>query len=1302
MSLDRNRIGGPSDRQRVGEIIDRYERGWQAGGRPVLSQFWSTLGQELASLPKEAGARLALELALVDMEYRWCNRGDAATAILGESDTASGGSSAVIRLEEYTEFLRSTGLIDDLPAELVAQEYRLRWKTGERPEIAEYLRQYPALQPRLVPLLQEARQAAQAFAGDKTSGSRPLPRRLDKFELQQILGQGAFGTVYRARDVELDRTVALKVPRQAMLESREDEERFMREARSSAQLNHPGIVQVFDVGRSGEQIFIVAEFVDGPTLNQAAADRRFSFRDVAELTAATADALHHAHERGVVHRDLKPSNVLLERIPGSPGSAEEKRPPVVDAAARLAPRITDFGLARRDMGEATFTREGDILGTPAYMSPEQAKGDAYCADRRSDVYSLGVILFELLTGERPFRGNAQMLLQQVIHDDPPAARRLAAEVPRDLDTIALKALAKEPDRRYATAAEMAADLRRWLRGEPIQARPIGRLERGVRWCRRNPWPASFLLLAVVSLLVITAGSVFAAVRMNRAREEAEFGLRQANQAVDDFFTRVSEYHLIDQPGFEPLRRELLGLALDYYQRFLRERRDAPAYRIAVAQAHLRVGKIKETLEGTEQALASYHRALEILNSLHRVTPDDRDIVLALAQTHNNLGYNSQGAGNDDVAEQHYRSAEKVLLAFDGLNNDVDLRRQLGINQIYQAQAAQRQGNHQRAAELYASVLRQRESLSQQFPDIPLLKEDLASAYRGIGDFLESSSLALPDVDLTAEDAYRQAIEIMQRITERDPRRLRARYALGSYLADLGWLLRESSLEDAIEALQQALSLQETLVRESPQVLDYVAATATTLDNLGYFTQQLAQASDERQQLLAESLAYYRRAETYCDQLIAQDRENLAHPALKSQVLNGIALTQRDLGQYELAAEGFERALEVQQGLIARNPDRVSFRRDYAGTLNNIGRLAQQRGDQVAAAKWFRQAADAMRSVAQESPTDMVSWNYLRMMLVGLSNELQALGDAEAVIEVLVERIEVGERLLAVDDRRSRRDELAEAYSVLAGTLVTQGQPEKAVDAGRKAVDLRRQLLEQSGAAGDATLFAAASNNLGLALEGRGDTQDALAAFGEGLARAQPFAGGEAATPLHAEIAKILLGRAAVWNRLNEHLRAADDLKAAANLGGSDPQAGDLEIVARNQLCRTLALAGLEQETLREIAALAGRDDVPRVLHYSFAGCLGILCRHLAQDAELEPAERDKQIRQHAGKALQYLRIALRDLQQDPVLRDQLRLAERLDSDPDFEALRDSDAFQELLREFAGEPPDAANPPPPGVTNETGQ
>lgn len=408
--------------------------------------------------------------------------------------------------------------------------------------------------------------------------------------------------MYRARDPELDRIVAIKIPRASAMMGDQELSRFQREARSVAKLRHASIVTVHEVGQAENMPFLVSDFVEGITLADLLSSRRLGFREGAELLARIAEALDYAHGMGVVHRDVKPSNVMLEKIRGGStvlsGASTTGLRQAGAHGEDVVPRLMDFGLAKRDAGDTTMTVEGQVLGTPAYMSPEQARGDSHAVTGRSDVYSLGVILYQMLTGELPFRGTARMLLHQVLHEEPRGPRTLNDRIPRDLETICLKCMEKEATRRYDSAAALADDLRRFLDGHPIVARPIGPLERWARWCQRNPRMALLAGTVAALLLLIAAVATGFSIQLARERDAVE-SAREAEsiakntaianeqqaianakiaqeqsdlvvESLGSLLTKVQQL-LRDVPGARPVREDLAKVALDGLQRVEKSR-----------------------------------------------------------------------------------------------------------------------------------------------------------------------------------------------------------------------------------------------------------------------------------------------------------------------------------------------------------------------------------------------------------------------------------------------------------------------------------------------------------------------------------------------------------------------------------------------------------------------------------------------------------------------------------------------------------------------------------------------------------
>ncbi|MBX7165629.1 MAG: protein kinase [Pirellulales bacterium] len=334
---------------------------------------------------------------------------------------------------------------------------------------------------------------------------------IGRFELLRELGRGGHGIVYLARDPFLRRSVALKVPRPEGLATLDLRQRFLREGRAAAALAHENVLTVYEAGEIGPICYLAQAFCSGPTLAEWLHDQHglVAPRIAAELVAGLADGIAHAHAHGVLHRDLKPSNVLLE-------------PARIAGGAPFTPKLTDFGLAKVLEADAHQTVTGIPLGTPAYMPPEQATGNTAAVGPSSDVYGLGAILYELLTGEAPFRGVSPVdTLRKVIHDEPVLPRKLRHDVPPDLEAICQCCLEKEPARRYPSAAELAADIRRYLRGEPTLARPASTMERTIKWARRRPWIAALIVVVCVSLTVLFSTISIYTVKLRGALSASE-------------------------------------------------------------------------------------------------------------------------------------------------------------------------------------------------------------------------------------------------------------------------------------------------------------------------------------------------------------------------------------------------------------------------------------------------------------------------------------------------------------------------------------------------------------------------------------------------------------------------------------------------------------------------------------------------------------------------------------------------------------------------------------------------------------
>lgn len=634
-----------------------------------------------------------------------------------------------------------------------------------------------------------------------SSPDRFLPgATIGGYQLQSLLGRGGMGSVYKAYHPGLQRTVALKTIRRS-LDDPSDQQRLYSEARAAAILQHPGIIAIYEVGEHDGQPFFSMEYVAGQTLAEFAAARPLPEQAAATLARQIAEALDYAHGMGVIHRDIKPSNVI------------------VDASGQ--PRLADFGLARRLESDSKLTATGTVLGTPCYMAPEQARGELQDVGPLSDVYSLGATLYELLCGRPPFNAASPWeVLCQVLSAEPVSPRLLNPAVSRDLETICLKCLQKRPADRYPTAAALAEELGRFLRGEPILARPVSRVEHAWRWCRRNPKLASAsaaaLALLATTLIAVSTGYV----TTSRALAEAETVSAEARAAVDRFFTQVSENRLLDEPGLQPLRKDLLRDARDYYRRFLETRSRDPALRRDVALAHYRLGWFAHTIDSDDAAAQEEFRAA--LATLDHCRGEAEAAVLgARGDIWTGLGQTSQELGRTVEARQAYENAienRQQAAELDDENRPsagghprealrklANAHMNLGLLGILV--------QDQRMAEREISAAQAiREDLLRQARRDPAVEMDLAKGYYSM------SMLKATTQKDSARAALDNSLALLRRLCDEDPRCLEYRFRQSQCLHRRGELAQSAG--EAESDLCQANALLEALTRDNPGVTQY--------------------------------------------------------------------------------------------------------------------------------------------------------------------------------------------------------------------------------------------------------------------------------------------------------------------------------------------------------------------------------------------------------------------------------------------------------------------------------------------------
>jgi tetratricopeptide (TPR) repeat protein/tRNA A-37 threonylcarbamoyl transferase component Bud32 len=1097
--------------------LQEFESKWESG---VVAEFAS-------SIPIEARSNtdLLTDLACIDLQNR----------IQRDRET---------RVESYVTAFPQLANDDLVLLELIRTEYLFR-PDRDLIDAQSYCQRFPHLSRQIEMMFQLEfkgsgpvldRQASPGWRcsycnadvagrddGETTCKQCGHSIAIGRYELIERIGEGAFGFVYRARDPKLNREVAVKLPRSNRFLTPEESERFLRESRNAAQLDHPGIVRIFDTGRHNGIPYIVSEFIAGQPLSNWLADRELDFRESAEVMVEISDAVAHAHQRGVIHRDLKPSNIMI--------STDE---------SHLQPRVMDFGLARHSQSDITVTIDGQTVGTPAFMSPEQARGDLAAVGPQSDVYSLGIILFQLLCGEVPFRGNVQMLIQQVIHDDPPSPARFRNRIPRDLETICMKAINREPDGRYGGVKEFGDDLSRWLDGKPIHARPIGTFGKLWRWSRRRPAVATLLFALTIAILAGLAGVTWQWREAEAARIASEADLSDALESVDRVLGHLGSNTLADIPQAKQLRAEVLNDALVFFQRFRQRNPDDPRVAMQVANAHYQVARIQQALGKNTEAARAYQAATEGYEKIQDRAPDREHWLESAAMAHSGFAsflLRQSKREQAQVQQKKCLALRKLLLEEHPKSGkyvakyataQADLARTLVKSEAIEAE-------YEAAVKQLESLVKERDAIGYQRDLARVLnnyaihlakvgKNGKAEKYReqAIGllekviadDPNDESKLSiyanccLQLVKTLREESrtdaaveyQKKAVAAYQRLTEDYPATPRHRERFASVLREVGSLASvQNRTDDEIEAHESAVRQRETLVALFPNNRGY---QWSLVEDLGALSESLVEAGQksEAEDRLREKLELLRELS---DEESLLDRIRLVRGIRDLEKLISTSSSRKKIAESKSLRAESERLisdLNVQQVMASElsNGKKISL-------LGSLISLAKKEGDLDTIESSYRAKIKLFEEGVKLDPDKLSRRSGLANNWANLGRALRSTDRQEDTVEAYQNAIRIDEELLKADpESATYASQLIGHSSSLGQLLMVGGKPAEAANVIRRSLELAKKLSsERNGETFRQVRVVLAYTQLGdaLAMESK-DFAGALAAYEEAVAMSE--------------------------------------------------------------------------------------------------------------------------------------------------------------------------------------------------------
>jgi tetratricopeptide (TPR) repeat protein len=832
----------------------------------------------------------------------------------------------------------------------------------------------PHTKPASGPLDQTHDVPAPRFGLAESTGGPPVPSKLlegmlrdrgkastevEGYEILGELGRGGMGMVYKARQAGLNRLVALKMIRAGVHANPMDLYRFQREAEAVAQLRHPNIVQIFEVGDANGIPFFSLEYVEGGSLQQQLDGKARPPRPTAALVATLARAMDFAHKQGIIHRDLKPANILL--------------------TADGAPKITDFGLAKKlEESEVGQTGTGAILGTPTYMAPEQAKGKHRLIGPPADIYALGAILYDLLTGRPPFKGETIMdTLMMVQNVEPVPPTRLQPHVPRDLETICLKCLQKEPARRYGTALELAEDLDSFTNGRPIKARKVSAAERSWMWAKRRPAAAALVLVSLLALLALGAGGwVFAQREADRAlvaellkidaveardlavqeQKRAETNLYRAFDSGDQLFLRISQEALLNQPAMEQVRRDLLLRSLAFYQGFLQDYSNNRNVLYDLGRAQRRVGGIYEKLDDPRKALTHYGEAERVFERLAKANPGRPEYLHDEARARIDRAIVLHQLERFDEAEKEHDRAASILDNLIVQAGPVpDYLGDLAASHISRAALLHLSKRNEDAIAYYKRAVSLLEGLTP-ISDDAAVRVKLAGALNNLGILIH------PSDRLAARGLYERVLTTLEAEPKEASHAAQFQRELARAHLNLGAGYRQENKNPQAESeYNRADAILQLLTKRFPFTAEYQHLHALTQKNLGELYAALRQPEKER---AADTLAY-----TLLKALYQNSPNNPTYAADLARVATELGFALGPTREPKKVLELWEEAASLWKGLFAKHPNEPGFLVAQGKCLLNRGQLYGREGKTANALREYEKAIGLYKTLGSKFPAE---------------------------------------------------------------------------------------------------------------------------------------------------------------------------------------------------------------------------------------------------------------------------------------------------------------------------------------------